>query len=333
MRLRASLVVFISGLFLFTGCGKPNDPEAIGNSGGYKTVAKLSTPGFAQDVVLDGDYAYLAQGEGGLLVVNIQNPNNPRIVSQLTENVRGYSDKISKRDTSVYLAAGSFGITIINVANPEEPNVLVSNFSLKPANSIKIWGSYLIASVSEQGIKIAEISLPQYPDVRGGLGTYGYATEAYVSDDSSKLFVTCGEMGLMIFDISDFQDGYPSSNIAGWCDTPGYALDVVLDDARSLAFVACGYSGLQIIDYSDISDIHVVGKISKGGYAKEVLVDGNKVYLTCQKSGLQIFDVTDAANPSLTGTVYTDYAQGIAFDSKYIYVADETEGLVIIAKP
>ncbi|NLF43713.1 MAG: hypothetical protein GX587_13545, partial [Bacteroidales bacterium] len=121
MRLRTSVVVFIFGLFLFTGCGKPNDPEGIGNSGGYETVAKLSTPGFAQDVVIDGDYAYLAQGEGGLLIVNIQNPNNPTIVSQLTENVRGYSDKISKRDTSIYLAAGSFGITIINVANPEEP--------------------------------------------------------------------------------------------------------------------------------------------------------------------------------------------------------------------
>jgi hypothetical protein len=55
--------------------------------------------------------------------------------------------------------------------------------------------------------------------------------------------------------------------------------------------------------------------------------------MTSETYGLQIIDVSDITNPVLVGIVPTSYALGLCKDDKYIYVADETEGLIIISIP
>lgn len=334
MKAHSLFLLMITSLMFVAGCGKPNDPETIVvPESDYKVVRKLPTPGYAQDLVLDDSKLYISQGEGGLLIVDAADPENPAIISQLTEDVRGYSTKICLRDSLVYLAAGSFGVTVIDVKDALNPVVTVSNLNMKPAKNLHITGNYLYTAVSEQGIKIAELSYPQQPDIRGALSTSGYATGITTSADTSRLFVACGEMGLTILDISDFQDGYPETVPYGWCDTPGYAEDVVLDETHSLAFVASGTSGLQIIDYSDTTNVHIVGSIVTGGYAKELLYSDHKVYMTAEKSGLIVIDVTDPSDPEIIGTVDTEFALGIAMDNSFIYIADEVEGLIVVSKP
>ncbi len=334
MKSNLLFVIFLSSLLFFIGCGKPNDSEQIGDFGNYKIVQKLSTPGYAQDITIDDKYAYICQGEGGLVILNIENPQNPIKVSQISEGVRGYSAKILRKDTIIFIAAGDFGITVLNISNRSNPIVISSNLNMKPAKNINIYGNYLFTAVSEQGVKIANISNPSEPDIRGTINTTGYARGSIVSSDTNKLFVACGEMGLSIFDIDDFQDGYPSTNLLAWYDTPGYAEDVVIDDSKSLAFIASGYFGLQIIDYSDIANIRIVGYGNiNGGYAKDIIRDRNLVYIACQKNGLQIFDVSIPSAPVLIGYVETKYAQGLTQDENYIYVVDEEEGLIVISKP
>ncbi len=328
--------LLLTGITLMFGCGKPNDPETPKMpdvSGNYKIITKLATPGFAQDLVKDNNLLYIAQGEGGLLIVDVSTPANPKIVSQLTQDVRGYSTKIIKQDSVVYLTAGTFGLSVVNVSNPLIPFVTVSNLNMKPAKNLHIMGKYLLTAISEQGVKISEISYPEQPDIRGSISTNGYATGLTTSADTTRLFVACGEMGLSIFDISDFQDGYPTTILSGWCDTPGYAEDIVLNETGSLAYMTCGVAGLQIIDYSDTADIHIVGSFSGGGYAKELIYEDQLIYMITEKSGLLILDVSVPSQPKLIGTIPTGYALGITTDENYIYLADEVEGLIIIAKP
>lgn len=333
MKALTPIILLFVNLLLLSGCGKPNDPEIPVVLSDYEIVKKLSTPGFAQDLVMKDSLLYISQGEGGLLIVNIASPEQPVILAQLTEDVRGYSSKICLKDSMVYLSAGSFGVTVINVADALNPFVTVSNLNMKPAKNVFVSGNYLLTAISEQGIAIAELSYPEQPDIRGSLSTAGYSTGLTTSSDTTKLFVACGEMGLAILDISDFQDGYLETILLGGCDTPGYAEDVVLDETRSLAFLASGTAGLQIIDYSDTTNIHIVGSIAPGGYAKELLYSNGMVYMTTEKSGLQVIDVSVISSPVLAGSVDTGYALGIAMDNQYIYIADEVEGLIVISKP
>ena len=77
----------------------------------------------------------------------------------------------------------------------------------------------------------------------------------------------------------------------------------------------------------------IIGSYATGGYAKEVVYKDNKVYVTTGLRGLQIFDVSNLYSPVRIGTVQTKFAKGLAVDDKYVYVADEQEGLIIISIP
>jgi hypothetical protein len=327
------------GFALLSSCGKPKDPETIEPvtepDGGYKIVAKLSTSGSAQDVIKRGDMLYMAQGEGGLLIVDVSNPENPTVVNEITEGVRGYSAKIDFRDDIVYLAAGSYGISVVDVSNPMAPDVNGWYVNLvKPAKNLHILGDFLFTAISEKGIQLVYVKKNlSLPATRTDIITEGYANGLTTSPDSSTMFVACGEMGLSIYDISDFQDGYGVYPRLGWCDTPGYAETVIVEDNQSLAFLACGTEGLHIIDYADTANIYRIGNFATEGYAKELLYENQKIFITTGLRGLQIIDVANAAEPKIIGVVPTGNARGFDMDEDHIYIADEVEGLIVISRP
>jgi hypothetical protein len=335
MKTHALSSLFLTGLLLW-GCGKPVPPESLKpdiTDGGYKITARFQTQGFAQDVAVTGNFAYIAQGEGGLLIADINDKKNPVLKSVTTENVRGYSSKIAVKDSVVYLAAGTFGITVINVSDKSNPQVTASNLSVKPAKNLYVLDNYLFTSISEKGVKISEISYPVYPDIRGNISTSGYARSCIATSDTNYLLIATGEMGLSIVNISNFQNGFGNYPQVGFCNTPGYAEDIKIDNSRHLAYLACGTAGVQIVDFSDVQNPYVAGNFDTHGYAKELFYENNKIYVTCEKSGLKIIDVNNTSKPKLTGQIDTGYALGIDADQNYIYVADEKEGLIIIAKP
>ena len=112
-------IIIVLSLALLVRCGTPNDPESIlGGDGGYKIVSKYATSGYAQDIVLRDSLAYISQGQGGLIILNVLNPNEPKFISEVTYGLRGYSYKLAKKDSIIYLAAGGFGVSIVNVSNP-----------------------------------------------------------------------------------------------------------------------------------------------------------------------------------------------------------------------
>jgi len=334
MKMYKLFIVLMFGLFLVISCGKPTDPESLnpGGDGGYKIVSRFSTAGYAQDVIKKDSLAYIAQGEGGLMIVNVADPKDPQTVS-IASDVVGYPSKIAMKDNVIYLTSSS-GMTGINVIDPYKPiKVLSIQQNLKNARNLHVMENYLFITQSSYGVNISEISNPTLPQEAGKVEPLGYSQGVTTTADSIYLLVACGEMGLSIFDISKIQQGYGIYPLVGWCDTPGYANDVVVNDNESLVYLACGTAGLQIIDFSDTSNIHLVGSYDGSGYAKELMYKNQRIYLAAQKGGLQIIDVADASNPDLFGLVEMEYAQGLDIDDKFVYVADEEEGLFTISIP
>ena len=327
------VTLFLS-LIILMSCGTPNDPESIiGGDGGYKIVSKYLTSGYAQDVVINDNLAFVAQGEGGLMIINIANSRAPIELSTVAQELKGYGYKIANKDSVVYIAAGGFGVSVVDASDPENPEVTATNLAMKPAKSFDIMGNFLFTAISEYGFKISDISFPTQPDIRGETVTPGFAQSLCVTPDSNYLLIACGEMGFAVFDISELQNGWGTYPIFGWVDTPGYAEDVAAHPDLPYAFIASGTGGLLIADYSDSTNIKIVGRFSTGGYAKEVVYREGKAYVTTELRGLQIIDVSNINSPTRIGTVETAYALGVAADDKYIYVADENEGLIIISIP
>lgn len=328
------LALLISGLVILGSCGKPSDPESlIPKDGGYKIASRIPSSGFSQDVLKKDGLLYIAQGEGGLLIYDVTNPDNPSFVSLTTDRLRGYAGKIANKDTAIYLAANTFGINVVDVRDPDTPVVTITNFGIKPAKGFHVMGNYLFTAISEQGVGIADISYPTQPNIRGQFPTIGYAYGLTTSSDSNYLFVAGGEMGLSIYDISDFQEGSGIYPRVGWCDTPGDAEALVLDESKSLAFLACGTAGLQVINYSDTSNIFIAGTFDSSGYVKDLILENTRIYMAAELGGFQVIDVSDYTAPRLIGAIMTKFALGLFQDENYIYLADEDDGVIIISKP
>ena len=332
----SKLAVLALAALMVVSCGEPKDAESInqgGTMGGYSVVSKTEPFGYAQDLIVKDDICYIAQGEAGLAIFDVSDKEAPEMISSISEDVRGYSSKIAMKDSAIYLVAGSFGGTVLSVSDPGNPLVTYRNLDLKPSKHFHVMGDYMVSSNSEQGFQMASIEDPLQPDVRKSTSTDGYARAVTHSPDTTMLLVAEGEMGMAIYDISDFQEGWVEYEQLLWIDTEGYANDIISHPTDDVAFLACGTGGLQIIDYSDTANVHVTGGYDGAGYAKELLIDGDLIYMTVETYGLQVIDVSDITNPVLVGAVETEYALGVDFDDEYIYVADENEGLIIIAKP
>lgn len=333
MKIKSAFLLLSLPVILITGCGKPNDPESIYSSNGYEIITKFATPATAQDVVFRDTICYIAQGEGGLLIVNVKDRLSPKIMSMITKDVRGYSRTISRKDDHVYLAAGTFGFTALNIADPYNPIVTASNLQMKPARNSVVVDNFMYCSTSEQGVNIAELSSPGYPDIRGITVTNGYANGVAVNSERTLMFVACGELGLSIYDISNFEDGWGTYPLVGWYDTPGYAENVILKEDKNIALVASGSAGMFLIDYSDPANLKKTGSYYSEGDAYDMICEGDLVYLSSEKGGFHVVDITDPANPETKARLYMKQAMGLDMDSKYIYVADNDDGLIIISKP
>jgi len=325
-------IILVSLLLL--SCGTPIDPESIdGNDGGYKIVSRFITSGYSQDVVVHNNLAYVAHGEGGLMIINISDPSKPVVITNVNEGMKGYANKVARKDSVLYIASGGFGVSVVNASDPENPQITATNLALKPAKNFLVIGNFLFTSVAEYGVQISEISYATQPDIRGGTNTPGFAQGISVSADSNYLLVACGEMGLAVFDISELQSGWGNYPMLGGVDIPEYTEDVVSHPILPYVYIACGTAGLTIADFSDPTDVKIVGRYDTGGYAKEILYKDDKVYMTTELRGLKIFDVTSVSAPVLIGTVKTEHAKGVDIDDNYVYVADEVEGLITISIP
>jgi len=337
MKMNKLFIIGLLGISLLISCGKPNHPESIvpdDTSGGYKIVKKITTAGYAQDVLLKDNLLYISQGEGGLMIVDVTNPTFPETVSITTQNLQGYSNRLAMQDSILYISAGTNGTFVVNVSDPFAPFRVEVSSPFKPARVVHVFNGYLFTSVSENGVKLSELSNhPSEPDPRGSIPTPGYAYGMATTADSNYLMVACGEMGLSIYDISKMKMGFGPFKQVGWCDTPGYAEEVAVDDERSLAFLTCGTAGLQVIDYSDTTNIYISGFYDGSGYFKSLIYKNQQVFIAAELSGLQVVNVSNPANPKLIGEVDTDFAWALDMDDKNIYMADDKEGVIVFSIP
>jgi hypothetical protein len=227
---KAGLEVPYSGLQILD-LSNPSLPVLLGT---------IETPGYALDVELSGQTAYVADFSG-FRIIDISRPNAPEIVGSLT--ALGLPRDLAVVGNLVYVADLD-GLKIIDVSLPTAPQVLGAVATPGPAYGVAADGTLAYVADVEAGLHVVDVANPAAPVVVGTVAMPGGAYDvevignfAYVADGFDTEH-SC----LQVVDVS-----VPTApRLAGQWDASGSVYAVALEGGR--VFVTDGAGGMQVRD-------------------------------------------------------------------------------------
>jgi hypothetical protein len=278
-------------------------------------------PGYAEGIDISGDYAYIANGQGGLQIVHITDPESTYSVGSVA-TVRS-AEGVAVRDNYAYITVGSGqGLVIVDIQDPSAPTMVGQDPGYTEYNVCAPPDTYYVYIAALDFFIIENCSIPSSPYWEQRVPTPGNARGVFVTN--SLAYVACEQMGLSIY-----YAARPDSNtpLVGYIDTPSNARNVYV--VGDYAYVADGRAGLIIINATDPAHPSIVGEYDTPGYANDVFVAGNRAYVADGDGGVQIIDVSNPSDPLLYGDIETSYANDVFVYDSLIFIADRDMGLVI----
>ncbi len=276
--------------------------------------------GSISNVVVNGNYAYVVQGQD-LLVVDVSDVSNPIEKGRVT--TPSVINNIVISGNYAYLADGQNGLVIVDIANSAAPTIS-GNYSSIYGGGVALSGNYAYVASGSRGLIVMDITNLAAPTRVGVYNTSGFASKvtisgnyAYVADDSN---------GLVVIDVTN-----PAIPVlTGTYDTAGSATDVTI--SGNYAYIADGANGLAIIDITNPATPVLTGTYDTTGSATDVTVSGNYAYVADGNDGLVIIDVTNPAAPASIGThnIPSSHAYSVDVSGNYAYVAYGRSGLSVL---
>jgi hypothetical protein len=295
------------------------------NPGNIEYVTKfIFDNAYVYGIDISSSIAYLAGGGGGLLAVDISDPNvenSDRLYSRYPDPLPEASlietVSIDVFGNYAYMADRSEGLRVFDISEPEKNLLLKGVYAdLSGAYSVRVAGDYAFVTDDATGLKEIDVTTdPTSPALSASYDTPADAWDVYVTEDEDTAYAYVVDTGV------GTESGEEGLRIIE-------AQGVFVND--DYAYVADGAAGLQIIDVYDPTKPEIVGSLPTAGDAKDVYVSGNYAYVAEGDQGIQVVDVRDKNHPFIDATVdiATD-AQGVFVSGHYAYVADGTSGLRI----
>jgi len=295
------------------------------------------TPQSCLNVVVDGDYAYVADFWGpGFCVIEVADPSNPFVVGTAGLMTSSFFVNVAvvKPDT-VFAVDNYYGVRMFDVSDPTNPDMYggipdpgfpwdldVEGVTLYVTNHNSILKIYDVTGcVDPELIEVATLPGPGYSvDV---VGDFAY--------------VACGHSGLQIVDVSDPENPQDVGNLGFPPDdffTKFIRVHVVGDLAYLIMADNNGDPGIAIVNVSYPAAPYLVNTL--GTYAQNdtygLFVAGDYAYLGAQEKGLLVADVSNTASPAFTSSyVELDFfPRAVAASGDYAYVLDQYFGFRVM---
>jgi hypothetical protein len=267
---------------------------------------------------------------GGLSLFDLSDPRAPIEIGFL-HLLYGVRDVAVEGETA-YVAAHQGGLQAIDVSHPEAPAALgrlATPYGAAAALAVTNGLAYVLDGYppgsSARDLHIIDLSIPTTPIEVGTTTVSGTTFRPKVAVVGDLAYVTVGEEGLRVIDVSN-----PATPVAiSAIDTPGFAAGAT--GVNSVAYIADGETGLRIFDFAKPTAPVEISAIDTPGFAGAVEVVNGLAYVADGDSGLRVIDVSNPEVPVEIGAVDTPGAAvDVAVVGGLAYVADYYEGLRII---
>ena len=309
----------------------------------HMSIVDISTPAMPQEqgrlafegngktILVRGSYAYIVAGFSGLLIVNIQQPQQPRIVGQLADPDH-YSTDLAFHDNMVYMAygnqsnqtgEGTGGIHIIDITNHEDPTIIQTHTVPGPADVVTLSDSlaYIGYGVFDTFIQVVDVSTPTNPQIRQTVPTPTRIANLRV-DATTMVFETF--RGVLLADRAI--DG--TITLGTTVELPYRPSLILLDHPQLYVGGTDTTTQFTLITIERPTQPQTVSTTTFPGIANTVLVDGTTIYYG--GSGLHMIDATQAHDVRMVSTYDPPHGiRDMVRQDNQLYLATE-QGLAIV---
>lgn len=289
-------------------------------------LSALQIPGYANNVDVAGNYAYVAAGAAGLQVVNISDRTSPQIVASL--DTPGNANDIRVVNGFAYVADGISGLQVINVSNPLNP-VLTGSFDTPgEANDVVVVESTAYVADGLSGLQIIDVTSPAAPQLIGSIDTAGKARGVDVSGNYAVLAEGSPSSAVRVVNITN-----PAApQIVGTLSQSQEVIDLTVRD--NFAYVAGWMNGLRIVDFTNPAVPAVTSSFDNNVFQpRDVALTGNTLVAAETVQNNPFVPFFNVGLPSvlnyrggidLANFGFAD-GTGIAVDDQFVYL---TGGIV-----
>ena len=283
-------------------------------------IGEIDTPGTSKAIAVDGDNVYIADGESGVHLIDVNQPTSPRLVKTLV----GFQDArdVHISNGELYTLDTVRGLLIYNqqdIRNNENPH---------PRRTFKTAGTPFKVSTNDDGtIYISDNAQGLYVLTHDPLG--GFTVNGVVSLLATNFaifgkYALVASSDLRILDIDNLLAPTQISQV----NTPGQVSAVKF--YQGLLYLPDQHAGLHIVNVNNIKTPRVISSSPTIGNAEDVALrysdvhKGTYAYIADGNGGIQTIDVTNPEMPKWINHYNgsgTPYALDIDNDGDQITIA------------
>ncbi len=296
-------------------------------------AGSLAIPGIGRRISVQGTNLYIACSEGGMLVVDVSDPKNPKQLANMIFDSDGHIGKtfdVAANGQYAYVADHT-GLHTVDISNPASP-VLTTSFTAFAnerhlAYDVYLNGNRAYLTCEGDGLYIFDISNPanplkisQWKDPENDFGQF-YQTVR----DGNYLYIAGGIKGLVILDVTDETNPQYVSNYVG--DNFGGIIGGI--KVGDYCYLQDEFFDMHVMDVSDVTapfeaasfDVEHHHSLGIWDNGDDTVILANSTY------GIRIFDV-DGTTVTQKGAFKSP---GRIFDSagkgNYAYLAAGENGV------
>jgi hypothetical protein len=318
--------VAVSGSIAYVGQGATFAALDISNPGEITLLDAIPLPDFAEQIRVIDSLAYVADGEGGLQIIDVHNPNNLSVRGNHI-TTEGMHD-VAVVDSFVYVADTS-SMKIIDVADPAMP-VLIGSFIVPYGRcfGIEVIGD-LAYVAGTRNLYIVDVSNPAQPQHIGSYTVWMDVADVQVKENLAILQLTIASFDEVELHVVDISTPTNPVLLGKYSNSFVFSMYPRLQVMGNLAFAAWGNDGIEVIDFSIPT---MPTRLATYEYnAVDLQITASLAYLAVDFEEFKILDISSLTKPILQGSYSLFcFLNDVHLQPPYLYTTDYREKLNIL---
>lgn len=274
----------------------------------------LDLPGTTSGMALNGTTLYMANGDAGLIAINVADLSAPAIRSTINNGFG--AGGITVLNGTAYVAFGGDSsstsvtafpvVTAFNVTDPRNPQRAGTASFFSTVERLIPAGNFLLGTTQSRGIPTFNIQTPLNPAFLSARAADRYTHGA--TKLGNNIVLSGGTLGsgpsyplLTVIDGGNVNNSTPLST---YQLSTSIGIGQAVITRGSAVFVFLYDQGLRVVDYTNISSPQIIGTLDFPGFSSHAAIsaDGRYIYAADFANGLRILDCLNPAAPALLAT-------------------------------